>query len=889
MCKLKNNMEINDTELPKKKLTQQSKKTQKTQKTEYEPEIKKEDKIEEKKTILSILSQFGTVKIEATIPNTISSNFGITKQIALDHITSTIKSMMDGKYDHVNIILVEICLKQFVTNIEDIHNLIIHIYNVLSDCTKEFVITLQKQLENTQFNLDDFLSLRTKYFVSTAKLGSAFRPLIDVTSMRKNNILKIMRDYVFYEQILNHQYLIDGQTKYLFSALTHIIDKNDKKSITDLFKIINTYNGFSHSVKYKKTRSLIFNPVLDSEEHKLMLSDQLLNEYSALINDDIIKLYKSSDNEEKKVLINQIIDNIYMIQRISNPKLFMEQYHKNLQLRLLNSLDERELNHNVSIESIFVKLLKESNFPEIYAMINFSINDVKAAELINNEFRNVTIKFQTDKYHKEFQESFDRTKIYTLVLRELSWDQTMNNRTLDHVMRINEPIMFKNYLDMFEDFYSKFFMSRMSKYACRDITYSYECSTVCMDLEINNKIYNLFLNFIQACVLNYIVDNENISANDLALKMNMKLATMNNDINALLLSGIITRDKTIKADETSITFSVNMNFHSDQLNINIPSFLQNAKELLKLLIQNNNNSSILSTEQKSNTSLSKEGVSPCDYNNNQIEENDKMNAAHVDSIMEEIEKEMLQFEASTSTAIINTSINPVSIDPFENTTNEKNEKNENKRMDIFEMMEDFSDVTEDECNCVGISNNTHEIENISTHETTTDNITDSQIDDDNHVCHQNDNQNDTQNDTQNDNQNDNQNDTQNDNQNDNRNSQKDDNQSSENQSSVITDTVDECNGIKIKKKRRELNPYFELKMKYDEIKKTKDEYIEKRMKTDTKSERQEYKELIKKKKHELNELDEALNIEIEKLMKTKTEKMINAMMETVETMKKRQE
>lgn len=39
---------------------------------------------------------------------------------------------------------------------------------------------------------------------------------------------------------------------------------------------------------------------------------------------------------------------------------------------------------------------------------------------------------------------------------------------------------------------------------------------------------------------------------------------------------------------------------------------------------------------------------------------------------------------------------------------------------------------------------------------------------------------------------------------------------------------------------------------------------------------------------ELNELNKILNAEIEKLTKTKTEKMINAMLETVEMMRDRE-
>ena len=603
-------------------------KEEKVEKGEKEEKVEKgerEEKVEkDPRDIMSILSHFGNPMIEKEpqTPSHIVINYGMTKQISMDQITMTIRSMMDGKYQHINMMLIEICLKQFIN--DQVTDLLTHIYKILSEITQEQVIALEKQMEDKTFSLEEFLSFRTKYFISTAKLGTVFRSLIDTVKMKKNNVMKIIRDYVFYQCVLNHQYQINGQKKYLFSILIDMVEKNNVNSVKDLFKIVNTYNGFSHSIKFKKNRSQIFNPMIDSLGQNAILDDKLMIDYCVLINEEIVKLCRSTDNDEKKRLIDRIIECIYMTQRIGNPQLFMKQYHEHLQIRLLDQMDERQLHHNVLIESTLIKLLKESNSPETYGLINFAINDILAVELINNEFRNLTVRFQSDEYEKDFQNIFDRKIVNALVLRQLSWDQVMKKRST--MIRINEPQIIKNYLNIFEKFYSHFFTNRMSKYTCRDITYNYECSTVEMDLQIRDKTYHLKLNFIQACILNYIVDNENISAEDLSTKMNMRLAMMNLDINALLLSKIIKRDA-IQPDDISMRFIVNLDFHisQDQYDVDVMSYVEDAKKLFHQMVNGH--------EPEKNMMQLQHDTIPQD---------DEQLNHDVDEMMEAIEREMME-------------------------------------------------------------------------------------------------------------------------------------------------------------------------------------------------------------------------------------------------------
>ena len=305
-----------------------------------------------------------------------------------------------------------------------------------------------------------------------------------------------------------------------------MIKNNNNLDVTNVFKIVNTYNGFTYSIMDKSMRCEIFNPLLDDEGQKNIIDEQKMTDFIKTIDYKIKKLNTNIDNQQKEKLISEITDNIHMCQRIGEPEAFMLIYHYYLQKRLLDN------KFNINVEKTLVKLLNPNSTFDVYVKIEYTINDMTAIDVINTEFRKVNIKFETDKYDKKFQEIFDRNKTEFTVLRQSAWN------TLKQNQRINEPVIIKSYLDMFKDFHSKYFIARMNKYACREIEYNYEYSRISMDLEIGDKKFTLKMNLIQGCILSYIVEYGTLSATKLSEIMNMSLKDMNNCINSLLLSKI---------------------------------------------------------------------------------------------------------------------------------------------------------------------------------------------------------------------------------------------------------------------------------------------------------------------------------------------------------------
>jgi hypothetical protein len=489
----------------------------------------------------NILANFGNVTIQTLNDNdkALFSGVNITKDIAKNIIENAVSDVMNEESSSINMILIDNCIRQYIYSKEDIYCILDCIYNKLASITMEYANELQKQMYKGKFTVDKFVSFRTKYFSNdkTTKLGTVFRLLSDLITItnpsnfknRNANVFKIVRDYAFYDKILNRKYDYKNEHLYLFKILMGLTESSNRTQISNVFKVINTYNGFSFSVVDKKKRNQIFNRELDGEGQKLTLNKNMTEEFVQHINASIIKLYSTLDESQRMNLVDEITNNIYMCQRICDPVIFSMFYHQYLQKRLLQT------NYRTDIEGNLVQLLKYEKCPEQYIMIEFTINDMKAIDVINSEFRNVKIKFESNDYSKEFQDVFDRNKTEFVVLRKNIWT-TIEDKV---ITRINEPTIIKNYLNIFKNFYDKYFLVRLNKYACRNIEYNYQNSFAELDLEIGDGKYCLRVSLIQACILMYIFERKTISANDLSETMNVKLKDMNNEINSLILANLV--------------------------------------------------------------------------------------------------------------------------------------------------------------------------------------------------------------------------------------------------------------------------------------------------------------------------------------------------------------
>jgi len=520
-----------------------------------------EHKFEENEDIeLPFLHKFGPVVTEPYY-NKIRLSFPITN--TKKYIRDFIFNVINNKDS--NIIMFNLCIKKYIQSSGHIFYIIQFIYDVFLQAIQTIrEHTIQRDIDNNTFNINKFINIRNHYYRKINIINKHLSILNKYIVIKGRRILNIIRDYAFYEGFLNKKYNYKGSECYMFAILIDSIRENSKEDIINVFKIINTYNGFSYSAK--EHRSELFNPELDNQGQDNIISDNTLIMFVETIDDNIKKSFNNDiTKNEKKQLIDIIIDDTYMCKKIGNTDIFLMLYHEYLQKRLIGRYS------NPDVESKLLELLYiNNNITNI--MMEYCINDIKGSEFINREFKNIVLAFDSGKYSQQLQNMYNRNITTFNILRKNVWT-LFNDRE-----RIYEPELIKMHLDIFNKFYTDYFNERFNKYSDRYIEYNYDMSTVDMELSINDAKYNLHMNLLQASILGHINDNKRLSALELAETMNIQLKDINTEINSLLYSKIITRDSKYRNDDIEIVFFINPKFSAEHTDINLIEIMKPIKD-----------------------------------------------------------------------------------------------------------------------------------------------------------------------------------------------------------------------------------------------------------------------------------------------------------------------
>lgn len=511
---------------------------------------------------LPLLHKFGPI-ITEPLYNKLKISFPITDEFSKKYISDFIFNVINNKDS--NVIMFNLCIKTYIYRSSSIFRLIEFIYGVILQAIhsiKENII--QINIDNSTFNINTFINIRNHYYNKLNIINRHLSILNKHIVIKGHRILNIIRDYAFYKGFLNEKYNYKGSECYMFAILIDSIRENNKEDILNVFKVINTYNGFSYSVKER--RSELFNPELDNQGQDNIISDNTLIMFVKTIDDNIKKSYSNDiTKNEKKQLIDIIIDDIYMCKKIGNTDVFLMLYHEYLQKRLIGRYS------NPDVESKLLEILYINN-NKSNIMMEYCINDIKGSEFINREFKNIVLAFDSGKYSQQLQNIYNRDITTFNILRKNVWT-LFNERE-----RIYEPDLIKMHLDIFKKFYTSYFNERFNKYSDRSIEYNYDMSTVDMELSINDAKYNLHMNLLQASILGHINDNKCLSALELAETMNIQLKDINTEINSLLYSKIITRDSKYRNDDIEIVFFINPKFSAEHTDINLIEIMKTIKD-----------------------------------------------------------------------------------------------------------------------------------------------------------------------------------------------------------------------------------------------------------------------------------------------------------------------
>ncbi|AYV77526.1 MAG: hypothetical protein Dasosvirus5_5 [Dasosvirus sp.] len=306
-----------------------------------------------------VIQYFGQTKLD-TSPNIYELGAGIqiSETIASEYISSSIKELMKGNTDTVNVLLFDLCTKHYVNTKQKIINLTNVVYNTMIDVAQNYHQLIQQLIDTDQLSIDRFAELQSEYMKNSSKMVSMCHLLKNYISINGNDVFKIIKDYVFYKIILEKPYLVKTEQVMIFNILISMIGittfgSSRNKSITNVFKIINQYNGFSYSVLDRKTRSEIFSTRVDESAKAKVIDSQMMIEIVTKIDSNIRKLCQmSGESDQIKELIRQITDDVQMCQRVGDPVYFVTLYQTFLLKRLLQNNGDNKITTDVSDNKI---------------------------------------------------------------------------------------------------------------------------------------------------------------------------------------------------------------------------------------------------------------------------------------------------------------------------------------------------------------------------------------------------------------------------------------------------------------------------------------------------------------------------------------------------------
>lgn len=543
----------------------------------YENDSLDDIKKSPEQNISIFLRCFGEMKL---YPNKDLSKFAsfLSDNFVSEYIHKFIYNIMIDNIEGLNIILFNTCIKKYMSSEKLIFYIIKYIFDIfvhINQNTKNNVI--QKDLDDGTFTINSFMNVRSLYYTNSNTIKDYLNCINNYICFdEKNRLFQIIRDYAFFDVILNTTYTYNGNQSYMFSILIEYIDHNNREDILNVFKIVNIYKGFSYSVTIKEHRKTLFNSdILDNQGLDSIIPDNVLIDYVKNIDSNIKSTVDTTLSKIKKdQVMSSIINDINMCKKIANKELFKTLYHIYLQKRLLSYTIP-----NTIVESKLLDTLSEPYNNRINILMDFTINDCIGTTFINNEFKNIMLSFNKGVYSQEMQNAYDRNIATFYILRECAWT------SIDNIGCINVPALINIHLDIFNKYYTTYFTKRFTRYSSRKINYNYNMSTVDIKLSINNTSYNLHMNLIQASILGHIYNNTELSDSELTSIMNIQLNEIILEIDTLIYSNIVIRKSTFTNGNIENIFCINLEFTSDKKDINLIEII----DILQNYHDNNDN------------------------------------------------------------------------------------------------------------------------------------------------------------------------------------------------------------------------------------------------------------------------------------------------------------
>ena len=520
------------------------------------------------------------------------------KEFAVNLIIRAIANIFDYKKnenrDPINLILMDLCIRSFLRDDQQIIELMDLINLTLADNARTIQQSIQSMIcDGISVSSKDVSEMRSNYCKKVREIGYLFRIIrenICSKSISKNPFFKgdqmfvILGDYIFFKEVLQRKYMYGEIEEYLFKILFLNMDHRNTAHLTYLHKLCVQHKAFSHSVKTNEPDSskklLILEKLLDRELDKVIasfvISRDTTNQYVEQLDQRIRQLVQqldhstppemdAYDNQNDRMdtqqiykLVSDLTDNIIMLQLIGDHDVFMSGYHEKLKKRFF------EKKTHLILEKKIAQALRFKTSPETYVAINHSINDMQGADFVNEEFRLININSTSGRYDLDEMKEFDRSKSWFDILRRPVWGELSTEHT-DVYKSLCAPKKLSIYSDTFKKFYEQYFSKNYAA-GSRQIDYQYDLCTVCMDIQINQSWFAVRGNFIQTSILVHCAANPNgVATDELSRLLNIPVKNLRNQINSLIVCNLIVSGKS--SDEYTGKLRINENFENKSTEI----------------------------------------------------------------------------------------------------------------------------------------------------------------------------------------------------------------------------------------------------------------------------------------------------------------------------------
>jgi len=546
----------------------------------------------------SVLDPFGVVLTTSTFDKDNALYDSITLKSTKDNLLDTFKSVcnniLDGRSCNLSLVYINQLVYTLVNNyVSDLNNAM---FQVLTEHTQKIALHVQTTFDNNTFAIDDFVEIFKIYSSRTEKLRSVLtfydeNVKYEGHNSKKYSYINLMRNYLFYYNVINHKYVYDGVQKDFYDLLTHIFSTQTVNftSLMPLFKIYQYFNRLSFAVG--ELRSIAFNTDTDDKFLSSLGDNQEFVKNLCMYLNSGLRSYRElslGSNPDASLKIESVretlMDMAKIVKSFDEDDMFINFYKYLMRQRLI------EKTTDIQLEMDMINAYKSQHNEKKFLVLLMMCADAKESAENTHIYRRIKVNPISDKFQDVDIESLNRDRVDIMVFRDNIFpdlDEEVDAQTADNTNGIsnmmNVPLDIISYPDIFKIFYKV-------KYENRLLNFSYNTSTAVVNAELNGKMYYIQMTFMQMCVFSLFTKKSKWSPLEISNDLNIKLPELETVINSFLNSSLLVRDDG-DANDPCVNLYVNHNFSFEKSNkISIVQYMKksvpketNASKQLKLL------------------------------------------------------------------------------------------------------------------------------------------------------------------------------------------------------------------------------------------------------------------------------------------------------------------